>query len=163
MGEMTYKDLRPYRDNQRDEFFAVALRYANYLWMQGLPARALLAMDRALFADLRETDQVLNDYEIPYCALVWFLRNPQEGKFIGNPRVHYQHLADRVQGERSEIKKWRTWACWYLTCLACPGLEGDPSHTFDAPTQKTILKGLEEYGISQDIRHFNRATEMLIG
>ena len=26
--------------------------------------------------------------------------------------LDYQHLADRVRGERADLKKWRAWAAW---------------------------------------------------
>jgi GNAT superfamily N-acetyltransferase len=37
-----------------------------------------------------------------------------EGKFVGNPRRHYQHLATRMVGPHQELRTWRAWACWYL-------------------------------------------------
>lgn len=158
---LDYRDLRKYRTNQGASFFEIAMAYANLLWKQELPARALLAMDRALYADLKVTDEILSKWDIPYSALIWFLKNPQEGKFVGNPRVHYQHLADRVKGDREDIKRWRTWACWYLTCKADPMLTPDSSHAFTEPSLEDIIFGLKSFGITQDIEHFEKAIHYL--
>ena len=146
-SSMDYRDLRQYRQNQGAAFFETAMKYANFLWYNGLPARAILAMDRALFTNLKELDKKWQSLELPYSALIWFLKNPQKDKFLGNPRVHYQHLADRVRGERKEIKQWRTWACWYLTCKAIPELEPDVSHVFIEPTLDTLKNNSDQLSL----------------
>ena len=158
---MSYKDLRKFRANQKAEFFQVALKYSNYLWKKGLPARALLAMDRALFADIQSMAKVFIDWELPYSALVWYLTNLQSSKFMGNPRIHYQHLADRLRGDRENVKKWRSWACWYLSCKACPNLKPDVNHIFNEPSLVRIKKELNQHGIQEDLIHFENALKIL--
>ncbi|MFM7209632.1 MAG: hypothetical protein ACKOY8_07415, partial [Verrucomicrobiota bacterium] len=63
-------------------------------------------------------------------------------------RVHYQHLADRVQGERAEIKKWRAWAAWAVVRAARPDLPADPKHAVREPMSDEIELGLTAHGVS---------------
>jgi hypothetical protein len=62
--------------------------------------------------------------------------------------VHYQHLADRVRGERADIKKWRAWAAWALVRQARPELPHDPKHAVTEPTHTEITAGLNAHGIA---------------
>ena len=45
------------------------------------------------------------------------------GIFFGNPRRHWQHYATRMSGPRSEIRRWRAWACWALSVRILPEVE----------------------------------------
>jgi hypothetical protein len=77
----------------------------------------------------------------------WLVSQPSDA-FTGNARVHYQHLADRVRGERADIKKWRAWAAWALVRQARPELPGDPKHAVTEPTHAEIAAGLHAHGIA---------------
>ena len=84
---------------------------------------------------------------MPYAALAWILRHPPQGVFIGNPRVHFQHYADRMNEPRRDQRKWRAWACWALTRAILPGLHGDPKHRVVEPKLETIAENLRRRGI----------------
>jgi hypothetical protein len=77
--------------------------------------------------------------------------------FTGNARVHYQHLADRVRGERADLKKWRAWAAWAVTRHVRPDLAGDPKHVVTEPAHAEIEAGLSTYGVSGEIAEWRRA------
>ena len=128
-------------------FYLTALTYAHYLWQRGLAARALLSLDRALGADLRGDETVLRDWPLPYEAMAWFLRRTPTDIFIGNPRVHFQHLADRMNEPRREQRRWRTWACWALTRIVRPEFPPDPKHAVDEPTVALIAQKLDAHGL----------------
>lgn len=128
-------------------FYLTALTYAHYLWQHGLAARALLKLDRALGADLRGDEPVLRDWPLPYAAMAWFLRYTPPDVFIGNPRVHFQHLADRMNEPRREQRRWRTWACWALGRVVRPEFAADPKHRVVEPTSALIAEKLTAHGI----------------
>lgn len=144
---MTWRTLAPYRNNQRGEFYLLALSYAQDLWQRGLSARSLLAVDRALFADLQGDEPELLQYPLPYSAIPWLVLHNPPGTFIGNPRVHFQHLADRLRGTREEQKRARTWACWRLVREALPELPGDPRHEVREPQTEEICAQLDAHGM----------------
>ena len=51
--------------------------------LRGLPARALLAVDRALYCDVPEGDVALTEYAMPYRAIGWMVRNQgDDGRFL---------------------------------------------------------------------------------
>ena len=93
---------------------------------------------------------------MPYRAIGWMVRQPGES-FTGNARVHYQHLADRVRGERGDLKKWRAWAAWAVTRYVRPDLTGDPKHVVIEPTHADIEDGLRAYGVSGEIAEWQKA------
>lgn len=128
-------------------FYLTALTYAQYLWQRGLAARAILKLDRALGADLRGDEPVLRDWPLPYVAMAWFLRHTPAEVFIGNPRVHFQHLADRMNEPRREQRRWRTWACWALCRAVRPEFPADPRHRVDEPTLDLIAQKLTAHGL----------------
>ena len=128
-------------------FYLTALTYGHYLWQRGLAARAMLKLDRALGADLRGTEPELAQWPLPYEAMAWILRQTPADVFIGNPRVHFQHLADRMNEPRREQRRWRAWAGWGLTRTVLPALPGDPRHAVVEPTLELIAEKLKEHGI----------------
>ena len=134
----------PSRDG---EFYLSALTYGHYLWQHGQVARAILKLDRALGADLQGHEPVLRDWPLPYAAMAWVLRHAPPDVFIGNPRVHFQHLADRMNEPRREQRRWRTWACWSLSRVVLPQLPGDPKHAVVEPTFDLIRQKLDEHGL----------------
>ncbi|MBC2594715.1 hypothetical protein H5P28_10630 [Ruficoccus amylovorans] len=143
---MSWRTLAPHRDDPGAAFYPLALAYAQTLWQRGLSARSLLALDRAFFARLDGSEPVLKDWPLPYRALVWIIRHNPGGTFIGNPRVHFQHLADRVRGKRREQKSARAWACWTLVRAVRPELPGDPRHAVDEPDEASAFELLREHG-----------------
>ena len=128
-------------------FYLTALTYAHYLWQHGLAARAMLKLDRALGADLRGNEPVLDEWPLPYAAMAWFLRHTPTEIFVGNPRVHFQHLADRMNEPRREQRRWRTWACWGLTRVVRPDFPADPKHKVTEPTMELIAQKLTAHGL----------------
>jgi hypothetical protein len=95
-------------------FYVGALRFAQSLWLEGKPAQALLQMNKALMADLRGGEPELVEWPLPYVAKVWVMQQAAGEGFLGNPVRHYQHLATRMSGPRSELRTWRAWACFHL-------------------------------------------------
>ncbi|MDB6114695.1 MAG: hypothetical protein JWQ62_1640, partial [Lacunisphaera sp.] len=67
--------------------------------------------------------------------------------FIGNPRVHFQHLADRMNEPRREQRRWRTWACWALTRVVRPEFPPDPKHEVHEPSLDVIAQKLAAHGM----------------
>jgi hypothetical protein len=153
---LSWRDLNALRDDQGPELYRLCLEYGQQLWLDDLPARALLAVDRALYCDVPSDAEVLSEYPMPYRAIGWMVKQPSDN-FAGNARVHYQHLADRVRGERAELKKWRAWAAWAVSRVARPDLEGDSKHVVAEPTHPEIEAGLQNYGVSGEVDEWRRA------
>jgi len=139
--------LSAHGTSRGEAFYLTALTYGHYLWQNGFAARAILKLDRALGADLRGNEAVLHAWPLPYAALAWFLQHSPEGVFLGNPRVHFQHLADRMNEPRREQRRWRAWAGWGLTRVVLPQLPGDPKHQVTEPTIELVAKKLTIHGI----------------
>jgi hypothetical protein len=129
-------------------FYLTALTYGHYLWQNGRAARAILKLDRALLSDLRGDEPVLRTWPLPYDAMAWLLRHTPAGVFIGNPRVHFQHLADRMNEPRRDQRRWRTWACWALCRAVRPEFPADPLHAVTEPTPELIAQKLRRHGIA---------------
>ena len=153
---LSWRDLNALRDDQGPELYRLCLEYGQQLWLDDLPARALLAVDRALYCDVPSDAEVLSEYQMPYRAIGWMVKQPSDN-FAGNARVHYQHLADRVRGERAELKKWRAWAAWAVSRVARPDLEGDSKHVVAEPTHPEIEDGLQNFGVSGEVDEWRRA------
>ena len=130
-----------------ERFFERCLLYSQYLWTRGLAARAILAADRGLFAELTGDEPVLRVHPLPYLALAWMIAHTPSGTFLGNPRVHYQHLADRVRGPLRDQRSARAWAAWHLARTVRPGLPGDPRHLVQEPTLEQTGAALDRHGI----------------
>jgi hypothetical protein len=140
-------------------FYLTALRYGNYLWQRGLPGRAILKLDRAFGADIQADEEVLQNWPLPYVAMGWILvRAPS---FVGNPRVHFQHLADRMNEPRREQRRWRMWACWALCRKGRPELAGDPRHEVEEPSLETIAAKLDLHGHPGETALWQRAYSAL--
>lgn len=107
----------------------------------------MLCLDRALGADLHGAEPELRKHPLPYAAMAWFLTHTPPGVFIGNPRVHFQHYADRMNEPRREQRRWRAWACWALTRRLRPDWPADPRHDVVEPSEDTIATGLEIHGL----------------
>ena len=146
---MDWRSLNRFgKDDRGEAFYFACLQYGQVLWRQSLPARAILCLDRAWGADLEGSEAILKEWPLPYAALVDILQRAPSDSFLGNPRVHFQHYADRLGPPRQIQRKWRSWACWTLTCSVRPDLPGDPKHEVLEPTIEEISEQLEKHGIS---------------
>jgi len=144
---MDWRDFDGHGEARDASFYTTALEYGHYLWQRGFAARAILCLDRAMGADVRATDSVVREWPMPYAAMSWFLAHTPEGVFIGNPRVHFQHYADRLKAPRRDERRWRAWACWALARRLRPKLPGDPNHPVTEPTENEIAAALEAHGL----------------
>jgi hypothetical protein len=147
---MDWRDLDAARGRSLADYFAACLGYGQLLWTSGLAARALLAVDRGLLCPVSPDDLARLGMPLPYAAVAWLVAHTPSPVFIGNPRVHYQHLADRVRGTEAERKRWRAWACWRLVRIVRPEFPSDPSHHVTEPLDREIERGLREHGIPQE-------------
>lgn len=146
-GPMTWRDLESAREKDEAEHYLACLAYGQRLWTEGLPARALLAVDRGLFCAVPTGHPALAAHPPPYAAIRWMVTQDIGADFIGNPRVHYQHLADRVRGAREHRVRWRAWAAWAVVRAARPEWPGDPRHEVREPDGDRIAAGLREHGV----------------
>lgn len=127
-------------------FYLTALTYSQTLWQRSLPARAMLCLDRAMTADLSGDEVVLQRWPMPYAAMAWLMSHTPRSVFIGNPRVHFQHYADRLSGPRKAQRKWRAWACWALARRLRPEWPADPRHEVEEPSLNQIAEQLTRHG-----------------
>ena len=144
-------------------FYFLALECAQSLWLAGLPAQALLLINRALSADLRGNEPVLHDWPVPYAAAAWVMRHRDPGHFIGNPRRHYQHLATRMVEPRKELRTWRAWACWALARAVDPSLPADEKQLVEEgvvePSLGAIADHLDRLGLPGETARWREALE----
>jgi hypothetical protein len=143
---MDWRAFAAHGDQRDAAFYLTALEYGHYLWQTGFSARAILCLDRAMGADLPAMDPVAQTWPIPYSAMAWFLTHTPEDVFIGNPRVHFQHYADRLKAPRRDQRRWRAWACWAIARRLHPQLPGDPKHRVTEPTEFEIDAALQTHG-----------------
>ena len=144
---LDWRVLHAFRDGDRGaEFYVACLEYGHSLWQRGFAARSILCLDRAMGADLRETEAVLQQWPMPYAAMGWLIAHTPDGVFLGNPRVHFQHYAGRMNEPRRDQRRWRAWACWAIARAVRPELPGDPRHEIAEPTIAEIYAGLRMFG-----------------
>ncbi len=145
---LDWRTLHRFREGERGgAFYGACLEYGQTLWVNGQAARALLCLDRAMGADLRGDEAELRDFPLSYDAMAWMMARVPEGIFVGNPRVHFQHYADRMNEPRREQRRWRAWACWWLARLVRPEWPADPRHRVVEPTGEEIRAALERHGL----------------
>jgi hypothetical protein len=144
---LDWRCLADHGEERGGAFYRTALEYGQALWQRRLPARAILCLDRAMGADLRGDEPEVVEWPMPYAAMAYFLQHAPEGVFIGNPRVHFQHYADRMNEPRRELRTARAWACWALARAANPGWPGDPRHAVSEPTVDEIHASLAHWGL----------------
>jgi hypothetical protein len=145
---LDWRALHSFRAADRDGgFYFACLEYGHALWQRGFAARALLCLDRAMGAELDGREPVLQEYPVPYAAMAWLIRHTPADVFLGNPRVHFQHYADRMNEPRREQRRWRAWACWALARAVRPDLPGDPKHRVREPTRDEIDAALRAHGL----------------
>ncbi len=146
---LDWRALHVHREDERGaEFYHDCLEYAHSLWQRGLAARALLCLDRAFGADLQGDEAILRAWPMPYAATAWIITHTPPGIFLGNPRVHFQHYADRMNAPRREQRAWRAWACWALTRAVRPEFPNDPKHLVVEPALAAIAAGLRDHGFA---------------
>jgi hypothetical protein len=138
--------LHAFREQDRGtDFYLACLEYGHSLWQRGFAARSILCLDRAMGAELRGDEEILGEWPIPYAAMAWLIAHTPESVFIGNPRVHFQHYAGRMNEPRREQRRWRAWACWALARAVRPDLPGDAKHVIAEPTRDEIFVRLVEH------------------
>jgi hypothetical protein len=145
---MTSDCMKALQGDRGQRFYETTLRYAQSLWLQGLPARALLLINRAFSADLESQDRVFEIWPHPYAAAGWVMRHRSPNQFLGNPRRHYQHLATRMVEPRRELRSWRAWACWYLVRMVLPDCPADE--------EQIAEEGIAEPGREEIAFHLQR-------
>jgi hypothetical protein len=144
---LDWRALHEFRAGARGaEFYFACLEYGQSLWQRGFAARSLLCLDRAFGAELAGDEPILRAWPLPYAAMAWLIGHTPSDVFLGNPRVHFQHYADRVHEPRREQRRWRAWACWAMTCVVRPDLGGDPKHRVKEPAESEIAAALRLHG-----------------
>lgn len=158
---LDWRILHVHREDMRgEEFYHDCLEYAHSLWQRRLAARAILCLDRAMGANLRGDEITLRHWPLPYAALVWLIKRTPPGVFLGNPRVHFQHYADRMNEPRREQRRWRAWGCWALVRAARPQLPPDLKHAVTEPSHEAIEAHLQTYGIPGEEKCWSLAFEV---
>jgi hypothetical protein len=154
---MDWRELNRFRDDDRGaEFYFACLEYGQSLWTRGFAARSLLCLDRAFGADLRGDEPLLMEWPLPYTAMAWLIVHTPGNVFLGNPRVHFQHYADRMKVPRCDQRRWRAWACWALTRKVRPDLPADPRHAVVEPSVEEIDAALRVHGIPGEAELWRR-------
>lgn len=142
--------IRAAGKDRSEAFYQLALTCAQALWQKGLPAQAILMINRAFSADLSAASSTSREWHPPYRALRWILEHRRGDQFLGNPRRHFQHLATRMSGPRSEIRSWRAWACWAIACSVNPDDPADDRQIAEEgiiePDRDTIREHLATFG-----------------
>lgn len=146
--------LKKFGKSRGSEFYFCALECAQSRWMEGLPAQAILMLNRAFSADLIDHSQVLDEWPLPYEALAWILACHHEGDFIGNPRRHFQHLATRMVEPRKELRSARAWASWWITREVMPECDADllqlETEQIREPSFEQIYSELQRTGLTDE-------------
>lgn len=145
---LDWRTLNAFGAGDRGErFYGACLEYGQALWQRRHAARAILCLDRAMGTDLKGDEPVLSAWPMPYAAMAWLMSHTPRDVFIGNPRVHFQHYAGRMNDPRREQRRWRAWASWAIARKVMPGLPGDPRHVVDEPSLDEISARLKRHGI----------------
>jgi hypothetical protein len=143
--------IRAVGPDRGSAFYDLALRCAQSLWQRGLPAQAILLLNRAFSSDLSGNELALREWPLPYRAMRWIMEQRSEAHFIGNPRRHFQHLATRMVEPRREIRSWRAWACWAIAGEVFPDAPGDVEQLeregIVEPSMEEIFEKLEHFGL----------------
>ena len=84
--------------------------------------------------------------------MAWLMAHTPPELFLGNPRVHFQHYAGRMNAPRRAQRVWRAWACWALARAVRPGDPGDPRHAIREPSREEIAAGLAAHGLPGEAR-----------
>ena len=113
-------DVTAFGDERGAAFYHASLCYAQSQWRKGVPAQAMLQINRSLACCLKMSEM---SQPLGYKPMAWLIANRREGQFIGNPVRHFQHLATRMVEPWKELRTWRAWACWYLARAMLPAAD----------------------------------------
>lgn len=149
---LSHRHLSRHGETRDGAFYLSCLEYGHDLWQRGLAARAVLCLDRAMGADVHGVEPELAAWPMPYAAMAWFLTHTPPDIFIGNPRVHFQHYADRMNEPRRAQRATRAWACWALTRRLRPEWPADHKHQVVEPDEAYIASHLEVHGLPGESR-----------
>jgi hypothetical protein len=156
--------LTAFRQGPRDgRFYRLALCCAQSKWLEGLPAQALLMLNRALGArlEIEKDATALAADPLPYRAVAWILKQGDANGFIGNPRRHFQHLASRMSGHDMERRAARAWACWGLAKVVNPDWPADTEQiereSLVEPTLETVTNDLARHGLPGEVEEWLKA------
>lgn len=160
-GRHAAASLGEFRHGERGAaFFQQALRCAQSRWLEGLPAQALLMLNRAMGAKF-PPDSAAGP--MPYRAVGWILRHGEAVGFLGNPRRHFQHLATRMSGGETERRIARAWACWELARRINPAWESDARQIAEEgivePTAEWIEAELRRHGLPGEVDEWLQALD----
>ena len=125
------------------DFYHASLRYAQSLWLEGKAAQALLQLNKSFMAELDGTEEILGHWPLPYAAKRWVMLNCPPGEFLGNPVRHYQHLATRMSGPRTELRRWRAWGCFHLAESVLP-VESNPRDEHQIADERIVIPSVEQ-------------------
>lgn len=150
-ARMSYRCLTESGKTSEDAFYVSALRYGHYLWLKGHAGRSILALTRALYANIDEKAPILDQWPLPYAALKWIITKHPSDSFPGNPRISFQHQATRLRGERQTLRRARAWAVWALVRQAKPNLCGDDLQSIQEPTLDWIKEQLQDKGHANEV------------
>jgi hypothetical protein len=160
--QMNYCCLTESRKMSETGFYFEALKYGNYLWQKGHAGRSILALTRALYADVPEAAPVLDQWPLPYLALKWVIASHPFDSFPGNPRISFQHQATRLRGERQALRRTRAWAVWALVRSAKPALQKDHEQIIEEPTLNSIEARLRKKGHTNEVALWRAALNKVI-
>ncbi len=160
-------DSRALGKERGEAFYRLCLEYAQTKWMAGLPAQALLQLNRAMSADLQGDERCLADFPMPYLPVAWILkeRPDRKGQFLGNPRRHWQHYATRMSGPRAELRCWRAWACYAIASRILPhsgfphDVEQVEAEALAMPGEQEIVGMLGDIGLSGEAELWRESLE----
>ncbi|MDB4354143.1 hypothetical protein N9Z02_02455 [Akkermansiaceae bacterium] len=127
LADLTPVHTKQHREECGPAFHQACLEFAQSLWLQSKPAQAILQLNKSAFTS----------EPFPYAALKWFLEQRSATQFIGNPVRHFQHLATRMSGPRSEARTYQAWACFHLAQDTLPEEEFPPD--FQQLTDEKII------------------------
>lgn len=160
-AQMSYRCLVESRKTDKATFYVTALKYGHYLWLNGHAGRSILAITRALYADIQEAAPVLDQWPLPYAALHWIVATHRTNHFPGNPRISFQHQATRLRGQRQALRRARAWAVWALIRKAKPTLSKDHAQAIKEPTPDWIEAQLREEGHTNEVAIWKAALDMV--
>jgi len=109
---------------------------------------------------LEGREPILHAHPLPYAALTWIVAHTPPEVFLGNPRVHYQHLADRVREPRRAQRSTRAWAAWWLVRLVRPALPPDPGHLVREPSHSEVAFALQTHGVPGERQIWEQACRL---
>lgn len=153
---MSYRDLQEAAGDPTrgpNGLHQAACAYANYLWTHRQPARAILALCRAIYLDPANLKPTTHQ---PYDALVWMLLGYSGEGFLGNPRISFSRQATRMDPDRV-LKRRRAWALWHLSVTALPSLAPDPNVSEEAPSHDALATVLNKEGLPREGTSFKEA------